>query len=220
MREIILEELNVKEVLFSENETDLVNYECKANFRVLGKELGKDMKAGAEKIAALGVADIQKLLSGGEVLIEAAGRNITLTLDKVEIKRLEKAKLRILNDKTLTVGLDTELSPSLTREGDIRDLIRGVQNLRKESGFDVVDRIRLKVWASPVAAGDSAPDAALKDAGLKEAWDEFSELAASETLAVESFWEECPGMLPIEAGGGAGGGAGGKTWLVHVERLT
>ncbi|MDR1319715.1 MAG: DUF5915 domain-containing protein, partial [Treponema sp.] len=196
MADIIREELNVKEVIFRDNEEDLVEYEVKANFRVLGKELGRDMKAAAARIETLSQAEIRGLLEGAALSIEAAGRTVEITADKIDLRRREKANLRVLNEGTLTVGLDTEITGELSREGDIRDLIRGVQNTRKEMNLAVTDRIRLLVFGS-----DS----------LKEAWDIFSGMAASETLAAETVWGKTGGQIPLEAGD--------ETWFVKIEKL-
>jgi isoleucyl-tRNA synthetase len=201
MEEIIREELNVKNVIFRDNEEDLVEYEAKANFRILGKELGKDMKAAAERISALSQAEIQGLLEGATLSLELGGsgfpsRTVDITTEKLDIRRLEKANLKVLNEGSLTVGLDTEISPELSREGDVRDLVRGVQNLRKETGLEVTDRIHLSIFGS---------------GRLKEAWQAFASYAASETLALEVKWEEVPGMTALEAGD--------EKWLVKIEKV-
>ena len=200
MADIIREELNVKEIIFSDNEEDLVEYEVKANFRVLGKELGRDMKAAAAKIEQLDHNEIQSVLEGASLSIdipaEAGGaRAVVITADKLDIRRNEKAALRVLNEGTLTVGLDTEISGELSMEGDIRDLIRGIQNARKETGLSVTDRIELAVFGSDK---------------LKDAWDRFGDLAASETLAVKTQWEKTGGQIEIEAGD--------ETWLVKIVK--
>jgi len=200
MAEIIREELNVKNVSFSDNEEDLVEYAVKANFRVLGKELGKDMSAAAARIEALSQNEIRGLLDGASLSldIELTGggtRAVEITADKLDIRRNEKANLRILNEGTLTVGLDTELTAELSMEGDIRDLIRGVQNSRKEMGLLVTDRVKLTVFG---------PDK------LKKAWDALSASAAEETLAVQTAWAKVEGQIPLEAGD--------ETWLVKIEK--
>jgi isoleucyl-tRNA synthetase len=201
MEEIIREELNVKEVVFRDNEEDLVEYEVKANFRVLGKELGKDMKAAAARIEALGQGEIRGLIEGAVLAVDITGadgkpRTVEITAAKLDIRRIEKASLRVLNEGTLTVGLDTEITDALAREGDARDLIRGVQNMRKERGFEVTDRIRLFL---------SGPDR------LKAAWETCSALVASETLAVETEWTAREGQVPLDAGG--------ESWMVAIEKL-
>jgi len=200
MADIIREELNVKEIIFSDNEEALVEYEVKANFRVLGKELGKDMKAAAAKIETLGHAEIQRVIEGSSLSIDFPGegglRSVEITAEKLDIRRNEKANLRVLNEGTLTVGLDTEITKELSMEGDIRDLIRGIQNARKESGFSVTDRIEICVHGN-----DS----------LKEAWDRFSVTAAEETLAVKTEWAKTDGQIQIEAGD--------ETWFVKLTKV-
>ncbi|GHU23522.1 isoleucine--tRNA ligase [Spirochaetia bacterium] len=197
MDDIIREELNVKEVWFRENEEDLVSYEVKANFRVLGKELGKDMKTAAEKIADLSPEQIRQILAGKSVALEVAGSSIELTTEKIDIRRIEKSGFRVLNEGTLTVALDTEITPELAAEGDIRDLIRGLQNLRKESGFAVSDRIHLKVSGSP---------------RLEEAWNRFAGFAAAEVLAVDYVWNPVTESAAVIE-------AGEETWRVEIERV-
>jgi len=201
MVEIIREELNVKDIVFRDNEEDLVEYEVKANFRVLGKELGKDMKAAAARIEALNHAEIQGILEGAALsldieTLDGAARTVIVTADKLDVRRNEKANLRVINEGTLTVGLDTEITRELSREGDIRDLIRGVQNSRKEMGFLVTDRISLTVYGSDK---------------LKEAWDNLSDTAAAETLAIETAWAQVEGQIAMEAGE--------DSWLVKIERI-
>jgi isoleucyl-tRNA synthetase len=196
MEEIIREELNVKNVSFRDNEEDLVEYQARANFRVLGKELGKDMKAAASRIEALSQSEIQGILEGATLSIDVAGRAVEITADKLDIRRVEKANLKVLNEGTLTVGLDTTVTEELSQEGDVRDLVRGVQNLRKELGLEVTDRIKLSLYG---------PDR------LKAAWDVFAGYAAREVLAREVIWEKTEGAAELEAGD--------EKWLVKITKL-
>jgi isoleucyl-tRNA synthetase len=201
MEEIIREELNVKNVVFRDNEEDLVEYLAKANFRVLGKELGKDMKAASLRIEALSQTEIQGLLDGATLSIEIGGgegrppRMVEITAEKLDIRRFEKANLKVLNDGTLTVALDTEISGELSREGDVRDLVRGVQSLRKDSGLAVTDRIRLRIFGSD---------------RLKQAWEIFADYVAAETLAVQVEWGKAGGQIPLEAGD--------ERWFAAIEK--
>jgi isoleucyl-tRNA synthetase len=200
MTEIIREELNVKELIFRDNEEDLVEYEVKANFRVLGKELGKDMKAAAARIESRSHTEIQGIIEGASLSLDIRSADdsvlsFTVTADKLDIRRIEKANLRIINEGTLTVGLDTEITRELSMEGDIRDLIRGVQNKRKEMGLEVTDRIKLTVHGSDT---------------LKEAWDNLGPSAAEETLAIETTWAQVEAQIPIEAGE--------DSWQVRIEK--
>ncbi|MDR2435443.1 MAG: isoleucine--tRNA ligase, partial [Treponema sp.] len=200
MVEIIREELNVKEVIFKDNEEDLVEYEVKANFRVLGKELGKDMKAAAAGIESLSHAEIQSVIEGASLSIDIPSadggtRSVVITADKIDVRRNEKANLRVLNERTLTVGLDTKITRELSMEGDIRDLVRGVQTGRKDMGLLVTDRVKLTVYGSEK---------------MKEAWKIFGSSAASETLAVETAWAKVDGQIQVEAGG--------DVWYVKIEK--
>jgi isoleucyl-tRNA synthetase len=204
MAEIIREELNVKNVSFRDNEEDLVEYSVKANFRILGKELGKDMNAAAARIEALSQDEIRGLLEGASLSLDVTTddgrtRAVEITAGKLDIRRNEKANLRILNEGTLTVGLDTEITPELSMEGDIRDLIRGVQNARKEMGLLVTDRITLTVFG---------PEK------LKKAWDSLGASVAEETLAVQTVWAKTEGQIPLEAAPGTGE----ETWMVKIEK--
>lgn len=173
MVDTIKEELNVKSVIFHEKEDELVEYKAKANFRVLGKQLGKNMKAAAGEITKLVSDQIEKIISGGKITIKAAGQDVDLDSENVIVDRIEKDNLKVVNEGTLTVGLDTKITDELNKEGYARDLIRGIQNLRKESGFDITDRIKLTVSG---------------DADLKGAFDMFKDFIASETLAVSADW--------------------------------
>jgi isoleucyl-tRNA synthetase len=196
MEDIIREELNVKAVIFRDNEEDLVEYQAKANFRVLGKELGKDMKAAAARIEAFSQAEIQGLLEGAALSIDVEGRSVDISAEKLDIRRIEKAKLRVLNEGTLTVGLDTELTGELLMEGDARDLVRGVQNLRKDRGLAVTDRIALTIFGS---------------GRLKAAWEAFGDYVAAETLATSVEWGKLEGQTPIDAGE--------DRWLVSIRKV-
>ena len=192
MEESIRDELNVKEVVFHDKEDELVEYTAKANFRVLGKELGSSMKVAAAEIEKLRSSEIQSILDGSTLSFEIDGKTVELTAEKIIVNRLEKENLKVINDGTLTVGLDTEITDELLLEGCIRDLVRGVQNLRKERGLDVTDRIHLYVHAPSDV--------------LKKALDSFGDYLMNETLAVsidriESFANDVNrSPVPIEAG--------------------
>ncbi|MBL8968138.1 MAG: isoleucine--tRNA ligase [Spirochaetaceae bacterium] len=202
MEELLREELNVKEVVFREDEEELVEYSCKANFRVLGKELGKDMKAAAEIIERLPGREVARVLAGEKVFVEAAGRRVELTLEKLDVRRGEKAGLRVQNEGSLTVALDTGIDRALLEEGWVRDLVRGVQTLRKEAGLEVTDRIKLTL------AGDDE---------LKGALASHRDFVASETLAAAVSWAE-GAAVPGSAGAFSEIEAGDKTWKAAVAK--
>ncbi|MBQ1628058.1 MAG: isoleucine--tRNA ligase [Treponema sp.] len=168
MEDSIREELNVKKVEFHDREDELVEYSCKANFKVLGKELGPKMKAAAAVIQTLASEQIQSILEGTSLTIDVDGTSVELTAEKVIVDRSEKDGLKVLNDGTLTVGLDSKITDELKKEGYVRDLVRGIQNLRKESGLNVTDRINLTV------GGDDE---------LKAAFTMFESFVSGEVLA-------------------------------------
>jgi isoleucyl-tRNA synthetase len=185
--DIIREELNVKLVLFRDNEEDLVEYQAKANFRTLGKALGKAMKSAAGQIEKLGAAEIRRLIAGEKVTLDLEGGPFELGVDGVEVQRIEKEGLKVVNQGSLTVGLDPEMTEELIQEGLVRDLIRGIQNLRKEKGLAVTDRIILSL--------DSP-------AGVKAAVERFRDHLQSETLAVSVAWGPAADAVDVECGDG------------------
>lgn len=185
MKDTITEELNVKTVIFHEREDELVEYKAKANFRVLGKELGPKMKAAAAQIEKLTNDQIDSILNKKPFEIDVDGTKVNLTTEKLVVERLEKEDLKIVNDGTLTVGLETKITDELKKEGYARDLVRGIQNLRKESGFAVTDRISLKVSG---------------DANLKGSFEMFKDFIDGETLSTSSSWQDSlPNGTKVEA---------------------
>ncbi|RPJ08574.1 MAG: isoleucine--tRNA ligase [Spirochaetaceae bacterium] len=188
MQELVAEELNVKKVVFRENEEDLVTYSIKANFKVLGKVLGKDMKEAAQIIEKMKPADISAVANGKTVPVTVAGKTISLDQESLIIQRTEKENLKVANDGSLTVALDPTLSEELVQEGLVRDLVRGIQNMRKNRGLQVTDRISLILHGDPQ---------------VKEAVENFSEYLSRETLAVAWEWKKDHGQEALECGEGS-----------------
>jgi len=179
MSGIINEELNVKNIIIQKNENSLVTYDAKANFKVLGKQLGKDMKEVASIIQDLNSDTIDAILKGATHVITYSKGNIDISIDDIIISRNEMANKKIINDGELTVGFDTEITHDLYLEGIARDIVRGVQNLRKESNYDVSDRINLYVVGSD---------------DISESVKIFGDYIAKETLA-QSFLDSPPSVL-------------------------
>jgi isoleucyl-tRNA synthetase len=199
MQAIVAEELNVKKVEIKENEEELVEYSAKANFKVLGKKLGSDMKKAAEVIEKLTQPQISGLLEGATLLIHFDGtlnKSINITESDIIIQRKEKANLKALNEASLTVALDTEITDELRKEGTARDLIRAVQNLRKERNFEISDRIKLYI------SGSNAAESALQD---------FTDLIKGETLAVEALWQPRDTADKIDTGE--------ETFFIDIEKV-
>ena len=197
MEDSIREELNVKEVIFHEREDELVDYKAKANFRVLGKELGPLMKKAAGIIQGLTNDQIMSILDGTKLTIDVEGQTVELDTEKVIIERFEKDDLKVLNDGTLTVGLDSKITDELKKEGYVRDLIRGIQNQRKENGYNVTDRIKIQL------SGDSE---------LKSAYEMFSDFISNETLATSIEWKDSLGAGAVEVE------ADDNKWSILIEK--
>lgn len=159
MQDIIQDELNVKEVSFFENEEALVEYRAKANFRVLGKILGPRMKEAAAAIEKLSSPEIARILDGSVIRLQVGDLEFDLQAEHLAVQRLERPNRVVLNEGSLTVGLDIGLTPELIQEGILRDFVRQVQNRRKEKGLAITDRIRLRIRPTPqlrdvLAAGE------------------------------------------------------------------
>ncbi len=146
--DIIREELNVKGVEISADESGLVSYSAKANFKVLGSRLGKFMKEVAATIQGFSSEDIASILDGNAKKVAYSGGEIDITEGDLMVQRSEKAHVKVLNEGALTVGYDTEITEELLLEGIARDLVRFIQTERKEREFLVADHIRLKVSGS------------------------------------------------------------------------
>lgn len=146
------EELNIKEVVWIDGTPDFLQVRGKANFKTLGRRAGKNMKALAAKIAELPAETLFSLQSGGELSLQIEAVEFVLTGEDVLVETVSVEGLEAASDGTVTIGLATELTPELEREGLAREVLNRVQTLRKDSGFEVSDRIRLQLAGSPTLA--------------------------------------------------------------------
>jgi len=140
---VIGDELNVKEVVTSEDEGGLVSLSAKANFRSLGPVLGARMPEVAAGIATLGQEDLQTLIVGGKVTV--AGHEVSS--EHLFIERIPIDGTIVESGSDFAVALDTTLSHDLLLEGVARDLVSRVQRLRRDAGLEVTDRIALEWWS-------------------------------------------------------------------------
>lgn len=147
VKELILSEVNVKELVFDSGASDLVVKRVKPNFRLLGPIFGKEMKRAAAYLAGMTREEIETFEKEGKTDFD--GKEITL--DKVEIISEDVPGWLVLNDGALTIALDEEITEELRVEGLARELVNRVQNLRKSSGFDVEDKIRIRLEKTPAA---------------------------------------------------------------------
>ncbi|HET6400611.1 MAG TPA: isoleucine--tRNA ligase [Candidatus Kapabacteria bacterium] len=142
VEEVIREEVNVKHLEYVESgDSDVIKLKAKANFKSLGSKLGKAMKAVASRIQKLSQEEIRAYQSTGTLVLEVDGAEVTLDRGDIEIIAEDVEGWLVSSEGGITVALDTAMTPELQSEGIAREFVNRVQNLRKESGFDVTDRI-------------------------------------------------------------------------------
>lgn len=143
---IIKQEVNVKEVqlLNPEEASDIIVKAVKPNFKTLGPKLGKDLKAVSQELQQLSSSQIEELEKNGTITLSG----YELNLDDVEIRTQDITGWLVANDGKLTVALDITITPELKSEGIARELVNKIQNLRKENGLEVTDKISLEIKAN------------------------------------------------------------------------
>jgi isoleucyl-tRNA synthetase len=139
--DLIKHEVNVKEVELLEDASDILVKQIKPNFKTLGPRFGKDMKLITNTIREFTSEEIKEIEQRGALDVEINGKSITLGLEDVEITSQDIEGWLVANEGVLTVALDVTITDELRGEGIARELINRIQNLRKDSGFDVTDRI-------------------------------------------------------------------------------
>jgi isoleucyl-tRNA synthetase len=144
VKDLIMNEVNVKELKFVEGAGILVK-KVKCNFRTMGKKFGKLMKGVAAEMAALSQEQIAALESAGTIGINVEGNDLTVELADVEIISEDIPGWLVSNEGSLTVALEVELTDELRQEGMAREIINRVQNIRKESGLEITDRIHITI---------------------------------------------------------------------------
>ena len=149
--DLIKHEVNVKDLTFVEGQGILVK-KVKCNFRVMGKKFGKLMKQVAAQMDALSQEEIAALEAAGEFNFELEGQPIKVEAADVEIISEDIPGWLVSNEGNLTVALEVELTEELRREGMARELINRIQNLRKETGLEITDRISVIIEPQADAA--------------------------------------------------------------------
>jgi isoleucyl-tRNA synthetase len=148
--ELITDELNVKSVEISRDEKDLVELSAKANFKLLGRRMGKKMKSVSQAIAAMSPAQIRDYLQQGSIELMVDQEPTRFENEEILVQRNQKEGLLVETDNLLTVALDTEINEELMQEGLAREFVNKVQNMRKEKNLDVMDRIVTRYRGSKV----------------------------------------------------------------------
>lgn len=143
--DLIKHEVNVKEIELLDDASGILVKQIKPNFKTLGPRFGKDMKLIANIIKGFDAQDIKNIEQNSTLDVAVHGKNITLGLDDVEITSQDIEGWLVANEGALTVALDVTISNNLRKEGIARELVNRIQNLRKDSGFEVTDRIDVRL---------------------------------------------------------------------------
>ncbi len=173
--DLIISEVNVKEVELLHDASDILVKNIKPNFKVLGPKYGKDMRFVSQAINALSDEEIGIIDREGELSIQVNGKEVKLLLQEVEISTQDIEGWLVANQGNLTVALDVSISKELKDEGIARELVNRIQNLRKESGLEVTDKIILYIK---------------KDGIVDKAVESNAEYIKNETLAKELILKE------------------------------
>ncbi|MFD2698263.1 isoleucine--tRNA ligase [Mesonia sediminis] len=145
VQDLIKSEVNVKEIELIDDTSGILVKKIKPNFKTLGPKFGKEMKAVVAAISSLEADKIAKLEKEGEINLEVNGKLTILQLNDVEITSEDIEGWLVATQSGLTVALDVHISPELKQEGIARELVNRIQNLRKDSGFEVTDKIEVKI---------------------------------------------------------------------------
>jgi isoleucyl-tRNA synthetase len=183
MKEIILEEVNIKSIEFVENSDGIVSRTAKANFKTLGPKLGKNMKKAAELIAGLSPADVGELTSSGTFELRVNGSSIELSTDDVEIIHNEIDDWVVAQENGVTVAIDTEITPELLSQGCAREVINRIQSLRKALDLNLTDRISVSMHGSKT---------------IIEAVSDNLEIIKNETLSTQLLFEQSKAKETVE----------------------
>jgi isoleucyl-tRNA synthetase len=168
MKDVILEEVNIKELLILTDDSEIVNKSAKANFKSIGPKFGKKVKIVAELIKNFTKEQIAVVEKGESVVLNIEGEDLTVTKDDVEIISSEITGWVVEAEAGITVAIDTELNDNLIEEGLAREFVNRIQNMRKDAGFDVTDKIIINFTGSEK---------------LVKAINNFNQYISTETLA-------------------------------------
>jgi len=170
MNDVILEEINVKAIEFIDESSPIVRKTATANFKIIGPKFGKLVNAVAKRIIEMSSAEVIQLDQTGSFGTEVNGAPVTIQREDVSIAAQSIEGWLVESEQGLTVALDTTLTPELVHEGMAREFVNRVQNMRKEAGLSVTDRIRIYFESSSRVA---------------DAVNRMSDYIKSETLATQ-----------------------------------
>ncbi len=175
VKELILSEVNVKELEYITDDSDILVKKIKPNFKTLGPKYGKMMKQIAAAINTFDTDKIRDLEKNGTITIEIDSNSIDINSEDVEIATQDIPGWAVSSIGNLTVALDITITDELRKEGLAREFINRVQNLRKEKGFDVIDKINIQI---------------LNDESIYSTINENLDYICSETLAENLDWSD------------------------------
>lgn len=179
VKELILTEVNVKEAEFISDTTGIITKKIKPNFRTLGKKYGAQMKGIAAAFGQFDQKTIAAIEAAGTYSLDVAGISVTLEPGDYEISSEDMPGWLVATEGQLTIALDIEVSDKLRHEGTARELINRIQNIRKDSDFEVTDKVDVVIFADEAAYGE-----------ISAALDEYKTYLASQTLALSVGLED------------------------------
>ncbi|TDW45996.1 isoleucyl-tRNA synthetase [Flavobacterium sp. 270] len=146
--DLVKAEVNVKEITLLDDASGILVKQIKPNFKALGPRFGKDMGLISKEIQSFSADQINQLDKQGTLDIVIAGNNVTLSLEDVEITSQDIEGWLVANSNGITVSLDITITEELKNEGIARELVNRIQNIRKDSGFEVTDKIKVQIKRS------------------------------------------------------------------------
>ena len=149
VRNLILTEVNIKDIEYITDTEGLINKKAKPNFKTLGRRLGKNMKAAAQIIQGFDQGTIAEIEQSNLYTLSIEGEDFAITLEDIEIVTEDIPGWQVASDGALVVALDMHMDDELLAEGFARDLVNRIQNLRKQKNFNVTDRIEVAVNEHP-----------------------------------------------------------------------
>jgi len=145
VEDLVKAEVNIKEIQYLSADNDFIHKKVRPNFVLLGKKLGSKMKQVSDLISTLTQEDIRRLEAAGQLELLVDNQSIVILVSEVEIQSEDVPGWIVASKNALTVALDIQVSPALEQEGNARELVNRIQKIRKDNGYDLTDRILVKV---------------------------------------------------------------------------
>ena len=150
VKDIILTEINVKEIEYLKDSSGIIIKKLKPDFRIMGKKYGKSLKFISKQLTEFSQEEIADFEQKGTFSLKIEDEELIINFDEVMVLTEDIPGLLAANKGTLTVALDTEITPELKSEGIAREIVNKIQNLRKDSGFEVIDKIEINIESNKI----------------------------------------------------------------------